>query len=411
MLPSARVRFASFRRLVIRALMAAAFVPALPLAARADLTGLFDNPTLAGLQLKPLGPALANTVASTYPVASASSSVTYVYDPALETFERRTGVLGPIFGERTETIGKGQVNLGVSYSYVNISDINGEALDNLVNKPLLDGRFIYFQVAGGTRLADGRFTTYLPVRVRADLSVTAHIIAPAITYGITPDWDVNLALPVMVTSLGLDVTAKVPDPRLPQFALPAGSPLTGTRTFSESGSAAGIGDLLLRTKYVLHRFDWVDVAAGLGLSFPTGDDNDLQGAGTMRVQPQLILSHVFEDRIEPLINLAVDIDTEDASRSVFAWAAGGTARLYGPVNAAVVFLGRSQFSSLADEIPDPFFFQIERADLFDASVGVRVLFAETGVITANALIPLNDDGVRADVIPTVGVEYAFSMPW
>jgi hypothetical protein len=31
--------------------------------------------TLAGLKLEPLGDALANTVASTYPVASASSSV------------------------------------------------------------------------------------------------------------------------------------------------------------------------------------------------------------------------------------------------------------------------------------------------------------------------------------------------
>lgn len=401
-------RIAMLVRHGIRVLAA---VVALAIPAHADLTGIFDSPTLAGLQLKPLGPALANTVASTYPVASASSSVTYVYNPVLETFERRTGVLGPIFGERAETIGKGQINLGLSYSYVNISGIDGQALDNLVNQPLINGRFIFFQVAGGTTLADGRFTTYIPVRVRTDLSVTANIVAPAITYGITPEWDVNLALPILVTSLGLDVTATVPDPRLPQFTLPPGSPLAGTRTFSESSSAAGIGDLLLRTKYVLHHFEWVDVATSLGLSFPTGDETNLQGTGTMRVQPQFILSHVFDERIEPLVNLAVDIDTEDVERSVFAWAAGSTARIYGPLNAAVVFLGRTQFSPPSDEIPQPFFFQIDRSDLFDVSVGVRVLFAETGVITANALIPLNDAGVRADVIPTVEVEYAFSTPW
>ena len=34
----------------------------------------------------PIGPALANTVASTYPVASASSSVTYAFNPKTETF-------------------------------------------------------------------------------------------------------------------------------------------------------------------------------------------------------------------------------------------------------------------------------------------------------------------------------------
>jgi hypothetical protein len=33
------------------------------------------------------------------------------------------------------------------------------------------------------------------------------------------------------------------------------------------------------------------------------------------------------------------------------------------------------------------------------------------VISANAIVPLNRDGFRADVIPTVEVEYAFSAPW
>ena len=30
---------------------------------------------------------------------------------------------------------------------------------------------------------------------------------------------------------------------------------------------------------------------------------------------------------------------------------------------------------------------------------------------ANALVPLNADGLRPDVIPTLSVEYGFSAPW
>jgi hypothetical protein len=40
-------------------------------------------------------------------------------------------------------------------------------------------------------------------------------------------------------------------------------------------------------------------------------------------------------------------------------------------------------------------------------VGLRYRFAETGVVTANVIVPLNDDGLRPDAIPTLSVEYAF----
>jgi hypothetical protein len=43
------------------------------------------DPRFARLELAPIAPVLAGTVASTYPVASASSSVAYVFNPALDT--------------------------------------------------------------------------------------------------------------------------------------------------------------------------------------------------------------------------------------------------------------------------------------------------------------------------------------
>jgi hypothetical protein len=218
-----------------------------------SLAAVFKDPAFAELELAPLGPALADTVASTYPVASASSSVTYVYNPALETFERRTGVAGPIIGERADTIGQGQFDFGFSYSYVGLTQINGDDMDSLVNTPVVDGQVISFPVPGGVTLENGNFTNFLPVRVNLDLDVQAHIFTPSVTYGLTPDLDVNLTLPLLYTSLEVTAKTEVPDPRLPEFTLAPGDPNMAQGRISDSETAFGIGDILLRSKYVLRR--------------------------------------------------------------------------------------------------------------------------------------------------------------
>ena len=124
-------------------------------------------------------------------------------------------------------------------------------------------------------------------------------------------------------------------------------------------------------------------------------------------QPTLIVSRIFADRFQPLVNIGMDLNADDAGRSVFRWAVGGTATLVGPLTGALVFLGRDELGAQADKIQRPFFFQIERNDIFDASIGFRWRFTDSGVVALNALVPLNDDGLRPDVIPTLEVEYAF----
>jgi hypothetical protein len=391
----------------VLAICAFAVIAAVSPAAAGSLTDVFLSPQFAHLGLAPLGPALASTVASTYPVASASSSVIYAYNPALETVERRPGVLGPILGERADTLGQGRFDLALSYSFVHLATIDGEALDDLVNAPLVNDRFLFFRLPGGTTTKDGRFTTVLPVRVGLDLDVNAHIVAPSVTYGVTPDLDVNMTFPILRTSLDVRARTRVPDPRHPSFMLLPDDPNATTGFQSASASSAGVGDLLLRAKYMLHRGAPVDLAALLGLSLPTGRAGDFQGTGTTRVLPTLIASRVFGNRLELLANAGMDLDADDVSRSVVRWALGGIVMPLEQLAVPIVFLGRHELSAPADPIPLTFFFQIERSDVFDASVGIRWQFAKTAVLSANALVPLNRAGLRADVIPTVEIEYSF----
>jgi hypothetical protein len=369
---------------------------------------VLEQGRFAELRLAPLAPALANTVALTYPAASASASVTYVYSPALDVPERRTGVGGPIIGERAETIGRGVLNLGLSYSYVRLTRINGEDLDHLVNRPVVNGRLISFPAPDGTMLKDGRFTNFLPVRVVADLGIDAHIVAPSLTYGVTRDLDVNLTLPILRTALDVETRSQIPDPRLPSFALPPGSPIAGTDRQAGSASAAGVGDLLLRAKYLLLRERPVDLAALLGLSLPTGNPDDFQGTGSTRVQPVLAMTTRLGDQINGLIRplsgnqgarmsgmprLSAGLSSTLRAATAFALAAGKT-------------IGGEQSDGI-DALLLPDRAQRPVRCLGRAPLALRRDRLRLGQ-RARTTQSARPAGGRD---PTIEVEYAFSAPW
>jgi Putative MetA-pathway of phenol degradation len=63
--------------------------------------------------------------ANLLPLASPSSGVLLTYDPSLKTFVVSTESLGPILGERGDTIGHHKLFLGFSYQYFNFDKIDG----------------------------------------------------------------------------------------------------------------------------------------------------------------------------------------------------------------------------------------------------------------------------------------------
>lgn len=386
-------------------LFAGIFWAGMRTAQAANLADVFRKPAFSELGLAPLGTALATTVASAYPVASASSSVVYEYDFASDTLARRLGVAGPLFGERAATIGRGKLNVGLSYSYIHFSTIDGDDLDSLPSRPRVKAHILSVPVRGGVTLRDGRFTTFLPVQVTADVDVTANQVEASATYGVTPHLDVNLTVPLLHTSLDLTANGRVPDPRFPSFALPGGR--MRDLAPSASADATGIGDVLLRAKYKLHQRGPVDVAVGIMLALPSGEEDDFQGAGATRVRPTLILSRVFARRFEPFLNAGVDCNADHVERSVATWAVGGAAEVFRGVTTVVTFLGRNELGPQAEAIRLPFFFQIERNDIYDFSIGVHWRLAESAHVAADVILPLNRDGLRPDAIPVLQAEYVF----
>ena len=437
--------------------------------------------TIAATKFAPaFSEAIAQAIAQELPLASVAPAFSYRYNPALSIFERSTGVPGPLFSERALTLGKGQLNVGMGYSFVDFSDFNGTDLDNIQSPALLNlvstDKAVQQQlVPPGVVLRPGETLFSAPssasvIRTRLDLN--AHIFVLSLRYGLTENWDVGLTLPIVDTFLRVrnenkpivDVdssrasffftrNAQGQISRGLGFVDVTGKPLKlGEIPFVKSqrdpqllaraaDSATGVGDITLRTKYHLWHTESGGAAVGLNLQLPSGEVKDFHGTDETHLSPFLYLSQVLWDRVEPHLNVGVDVNADDVDRSSFLYAAGVTVLIGTKLGLVVDFLGRSEFSKLQVQVPEegvysglplnrapnsctkeqpcaldnsrgfikfPFLpLKIKRNDIADFSFGLRYALGTQGSIFFGGIIPLNDDGFRAGFIPSGGVEYTF----
>src|SRR5206468_2126600 len=140
------------------------------------------------------------------------------------------------------------------------------------------------------------------------LKATTHTAAVFANYGVTDHWDIGLAVPFVRVNLDARVRARmirlVTDARLAPPGLFTPEEIRtilnvhtleldnpdATRTVQHSGHAAGLGDMVLRTKYHFLRRAGGGLAAAVDLRLPTGDANELLGAGGVQAKFLLIAS-------------------------------------------------------------------------------------------------------------------------
>lgn len=73
------------------------------------------------------------------------------------------------------------------------------------------------------------------------------------------------------------------------------------REFAASGTATGMGDVLLRAKGTVARRGQSAVAAGAEVRVPSGNEHDLLGSGAWGVKSFLVLSYLYR-RVAPHVN-------------------------------------------------------------------------------------------------------------
>jgi len=241
------------------------------------------------------------------------------------------------------------------------------------------------------------------------------------------------------------------------FGDPAGNPIVdvsllpfvksqrpATLLARAAGNATGVGDIALRSKYHLWRTPAANpggAALGLSLQLPSGEARDFHGTDEVHLSTFVYLSQVLGERFEPHLNLGVDFNTDDVDRSSFLYTAGASLLVGTNLGLVLDVIGRSEFGRLPVRVPPsgiyeglvldrapqtctatqpcflnlrkgvipfPFFPEkIKRNDIADFSFGVRYALGISGSLFFGGIVPLNEDGFRADFIPSGGVEYTF----
>lgn len=178
-------------------------------------------------------------------------------------------------------------------------------------------------------------------------------------------------------------------------------------TARASDEATGLGDILLRAKYNFYHQKPLALAAGLGLRLPTGDEDNLMGTGTVRVLPFFVASAVAFG-VAPHVNVGFDLgDTSDFPLEFF-YKVGFDWPMFKPVTFAFDLLGRQQISNDRPQAGRaPGSGELAGDSLVDAAIGVKVNPWRNVLLLLNALVALNDTGLRDTITPLFGVEVSF----
>ena len=365
------------------------------------------------------GAALASKLVSV-PLPSLASGFTYEFDPSLGVFSRSTQSFGPIMAERAVTIGANRTSFGVAFEHSRFDTIEG------VNLSSVPGVFTHddFELGEG----------------RGDLVTTTNAIEARVnqftmfvTYGLTERVDVSLAVPYVSNEVLVESEATIhrigtENPEVHFYQMLDGS-VGDTRRFTAFGAASGIGDLTIRLKGTLWKGSTSGVALGLDLRVPSGDEENLLGAGAPGIKPFVAWSASY-DTFSPHVNfgylwngssiLAGDPVTEqsadlpDQVTYIVGAEFGVSPRLtfsFDVLGQYVINSPRLVQQSVRAQDGTAVFpgvsFQHDTFSETGAAVGVKIGLLQDLILDLSLLFQLDDNGLRDKVTPLIGAEYAF----
>jgi Putative MetA-pathway of phenol degradation len=315
-----------------------------------------------------------------------TTAVGYTYDIQLGLPVSSAGSLGPILGERAETLGAGKLNLAATYNRVDFTNFNGQSLNHI--KLLLPHAPI-----PGCTLANCDFLAD-QIQLNVKLDISQDVFAIYTTYGITENWDVSFILPVvhthaMATSDATIIFNSASGPGVHSFVGAETSPHSVS-----GGDATGIGDIILHTKYNFLRDNpsLPDLAVAGQLRVPSGDKSNLLGTGSTNLLGLLILSKQI-DWYAPHLNIGYEGAFGGLDKSNLRYAVGGDFRIDPTLTTAVDFVGRKFTGG---------------QQLHDVGLGAKWNPVGASVFSVNFLLPINrNDGLRPDYVASVGYQITF----
>jgi hypothetical protein len=326
----------------------------------------------------PLNSAIG-TQSAHLPLASPSSGLTFSWDPTAKIFVQSTDSLGPVLGERAETIGKHRVFLGFSYQYFDFDALDGSGLKNLpivfthqddVNNDVtnfnctVDPALNITEFPASNTGPCGFVRDVVKTTDRIDLKV--HQFTTFVTFGLTDRIDVSMAIPIENVRMGVSSDVSIVhnccfdangNPFFDHVFAPTSQCPDSCfhRVFSSSRNASGIGDITLRVKATAWTGERAALGLGVDVRVPTGDSLNFLGAGAAGVKPFVVWSyrarvspHVlvgYEANGSSLIAGDIAAGTKDKLPSDLAYSAGADVWLTKRLTIAADLVGEEVFQA------------------------------------------------------------------
>jgi hypothetical protein len=319
------------------------------------------------------------------PITTSSGGFVYRLRPELGTVERASESFGTLFVERALTAGAGAFSFGAAATTASYDRLNGFSLE--------DGTLV--TVANRFRDETQPFDTD---------SITMHLRASTITwfanYGVTDHFDLGVAVPMARVSFDGQRVNVYRGQSIVQA--------------TASGTASGLADIAVRGKYALVTGPYGAIAAAGEVRLPTGDDENLLGAGSLSWRILAVGSFEHgpfsahanggivrggvsdETTMAGAVSLAlhprVTFTTEVAERRV--------SELRGFVLSGAphpTIQGVDTFRLLSDAAS---------TTLVTAVTGLKWNVSDTLVLGGHLLWSVKDRGLKAPLTPTVTIEYS-----
>ena len=323
---------------------------------------------------------------SALPIGSSTGGFIYRLNPTIGTMERVSDSFGPFFLERARTSGRGQTSIGFTFRH--------SRFDKLDGRDLRDGSL----VTTANRLANEP----QPFDVeRLTLRMEASTYTLFGSFGVTDRLDIGAAIPI--------VDLRLSGERLNFYRGAVFQQATG------SALVTGLADVAIRAKYNLWQSESGGVAAHADVRLPTGDEQQLLGAGKAALHVAAIGS-IERGAIGAHVRAGFSQGgTSDEVEFGGAVVVSAATRL----NLVGEIFGRrlSALARVTDSVaPHPITPNVATTRLLPISTGTTTTLAVAGLkwnlartwlLNANVLFPLTEKGLTGRPTPSIAIDYTF----
>ncbi len=378
-----------------------------------------------------------------FPLGSSSGGFTYTFDPSSGAYARSSSSFGPSFTERALTIGHHRFSSGMNYQHTTFSSFGGEDLGN----GSIEFYLPHTDCCNAAAPPPSPFTPAFEgdwMEAALDIKTSTDTFAFFANYGVTDHFDIGIAVPL--THVSLETTVHATILRLATGA----SSLVHTfatgqdvikKDFTDSGTATGVGDILLRAKYGVYRKGSTAVAGALDLRLPTGDADNLLGIGTTQGKLYLIAS-TERGKFSPHVNFGYTVSGSGNTVGAYGvpvegvsdeWNYAGGVEFVPSPKVTVIgdLIGRTLLGAgtvAAQTITLPYAantvsstnpidgqpyrelaFTPGSLNLILGSAGVKYNPSGNVLLTGNVLFPLSSGGLKSKVAFVIGVDITFGQ--